>query len=111
MFVIAGSIRNLGNFMSNQYHIYMLSNKLNGVLYIGVTNNLIRRVWEHKNHLVKGFTQQYKLDKLVWYEETSDVLTAIAREKQLKNWKRQWKIDLIEKQNPKWQDLYSDIIA
>ncbi len=78
----------------------MMTNKPNGVLYVGVTNNLIRRVYEHRNHLVKGFTAKYNLDMLVCYEQTDDVNGAIAREKQLKNWHRQWKIDLIVKMNP-----------
>ena len=89
----------------------MLTNKPNGVVYIGVTNDIIRRTYEHKNHLVKGFTQIYKLDKLVWFEQTEDVISAISREKQLKNWKRQWKIDLIEQQNPDWKDMYSEILG
>ena len=89
----------------------MLTNKPNGVIYVGVTNDIIRRVYEHKNHLVKGFTATYNLDKLVWFEQTEDINAAIAREKQLKNWKRQWKIDLIEKQNPNWKDLYLDILG
>ena len=89
----------------------MLTNKPNGVLYVGVTNDLIRRVYEHKNHLAKGFTQKYQLDKLVWFEQTEDINSAITREKQIKNWKRQWKIELIEKQNPSWQDLYANILG
>ena len=89
----------------------MLTNKPNGVIYVGVTNDIIRRVYEHKNHLAKGFTATYNLDKLVWFEQTEDINSAIAREKQLKNWKRQWKIDLIEKQNPNWKDLYLDILG
>ena len=97
--------------MSKNYYIYMLTNKPNGVVYIGVTNDIIRRTYEHKNHLVKGFTQTYKLDKLVWFEQTEDVISAISREKQLKNWKRQWKIDLIEQQNPDWKDMYSEILG
>ena len=89
----------------------MLTNKPNGVIYIGVTNDIIRRIYEHKNHLVKGFTQTYNLDKLVWFEQTEDVIAAITREKQLKNWKRQWKIGLIEEKNPSWKDLYSEILG
>ena len=89
----------------------MLTNKPNGVIYVGVTNDIIRRVYEHKYHLAKGFTATYNLDKLVWFEQTEDINAAIAREKQLKNWKRQWKIDLIEKQNPNWKDLYLDILG
>ena len=88
-----------------------MTNKRNGVIYIGVTNNLIRRVYEHKHHLVKGFTSQYNLEMLVWFDQAEDVISAIAREKQLKNWHRAWKIDLITKTNPNWQDLYDSIIG
>jgi putative endonuclease len=88
-----------------------MTHKSNGVIYVGVTNDLIRRVYEHKNHLVKGFTSRYNLEMLVWYEQTEDVNSAITREKQLKNWHRQWKIELIEMQNPTWQDLYAAIVG
>lgn len=88
-----------------------MTNKPNGVLYIGVTNDLIRRVYEHRQHLVKGFTDKYNLDKLVWFEQTQDIVSAIEREKQLKNWHRLWKINLIEQFNSNWQDLYSTIIG
>lgn len=88
------------------FHVYLLTNKLNGTLYIGVTNDLKRRVFEHKQHLVKGFTQKYKFNKLVYLEEYEDVKEAIAREKQLKKWHRAWKIKLVEEQNRNWIDLY-----
>ncbi len=90
-------------------YVYIMSNKKNGTLYIGVTNNLIRRVWEHKNKTLEGFTAKYGLDKLVYYEIYEDELTAIAREKRLKKYNRNWKKDLIEKVNPSWNDLYSEI--
>ena len=93
------------------YYIYIVTNKPNGVLYIGVTNDLIRRTFEHKNHLAKGFTSKYNLEILVWFEQTEDVNAAIAREKQLKNWHRKWKIDLIGQKNPSWQDLYQSIVG
>lgn len=93
------------------YFVYMMTNKPNGVLYIGVTNDLIRRVYEHRQHLVKGFTDKYNLDKLVWFEQTQDIVSAIEREKQLKNWHRPWKINLIEQFNSHWQDLSSTIIG
>ena len=93
------------------YYIYIVTNKPNGVLYTGVTNDLIRRVYEHKNHLVKGFTSKYNLELLVWFEQAEDVNSAIVREKQLKNWHRQWKIDLIEKLNSNWGDLYESILG
>ena len=82
-----------------QFYIYILSNKRNGTLYIGMTNDLERRMFEHKRKLVDGFTKRYGLDKLIYFEQFQDVDYAIKREKQLKNWNRQWKIDLIEKGN------------
>jgi len=85
--------------------VYILTNKNNTVLYIGVTNNLIRRMYEHKNKLVDGFTKKYNLTKLVYYEATYNVQSAIEREKQLKNWHRKWKINIIKSMNPKWKDL------
>ncbi|MDP8297100.1 MAG: GIY-YIG nuclease family protein [Candidatus Orphnella occulta] len=93
-----------------QYYVYMLASKRNGTLYIGVTNNLVRRIYEHKKGLVEGFTKKYSINRLVFYEETNDVESAIIREKQMKKWKRQWKIDLIQKNNSKWKDLYNEII-
>ena len=90
-------------------YVYIMSNKQNGTLYIGVTNNLVRRVYEHKNNIFKGFTSKYCLYKLVYYEIYEDELTAITREKQLKKYNRNWKKDLIESINPKWDDLYHKI--
>ena len=92
----------------HQYYLYILSNKFNGTLYIGVTNNLERRMFEHKNKLVEGFTKRYDLTKLIYFESFQYVNDAIRREKQLKNWNRQWKIELIEKDNPDWNDLSFD---
>ena len=79
-------------------------------MYVGVTSDLIRRVWEHKNKLVEGFTQKYNADKLVYFEQCSDVESAINREKRLKRYNRKWKLELIEKENPEWRDLYSEWI-
>ena len=93
-----------------QYYVYILASKKNGTLYLGVTNNLLKRAYEHKNNLVDGFTKKYHIHRFVYYEETGDVKSAIAREKQLKKWKREWKIKLIEKFNPDWKDLYDDLI-
>jgi len=93
-----------------QYYIYILASKRNGTLYIGVTNNLLKRVYEHKNDLLSGFTRRYNVHNLVYYEVYSDIFDAIVREKQMKKWKRQWKIELIEKSNPQWRDLYSDVV-
>jgi putative endonuclease len=89
--------------------VYIVTNKKNGVLYIGVTNNIARRIWEHKSGDIKGFTKRYNLDKLVWYETHENIADAIAREKQLKKWEREWKIDLIEKMNPSWIDLFDTL--
>jgi putative endonuclease len=90
---------------NKQYYVYILTNKSNKVIYIGVTNDLERRMFEHKNKLVEGFTKRYNLMKLVYYEVTEDVQSAIRREKQLKNWHRDWKINLINQFNPGWNDL------
>jgi len=92
------------------YYVYILANKRNGTLYTGITNNLTRRVYEHKSGLIEGFTKKYSIDKLVYFESTTDVNDAILREKRLKKWKRQWKIELIEKINPDWRDLSVDFL-
>ncbi len=86
--------------------VYILASRRDGTLYVGVTNNLIRRVWEHKQNLTDGFTKKYTVHTLVYYELYSDILHAIAREKEIKKWKRRWKLQLIEKNNPDWKDLY-----
>ena len=93
-----------------QYYVYLLASKRNGTLYIGVTNDLVRRVWEHKNNVIEGFTLKYNVHMLVYYEITADVESAITREKQMKKWMRQWKIELIEKSNPEWKDLYYELV-
>jgi len=93
------------------YYVYIMASKRNGTLYIGVTNNLLKRVYEHKNDLVDGFTKKYGVHRLVYYEQTEDVNSAIQREKQLKTWQRQWKIDLIMQKNPDWKDLYDELIG
>ncbi len=90
------------------YYLYILASKKNGTLYTGVANNLVKRVYEHKENLVPDFTQKYNVHHLVYYEEFSDIYSAIAREKRIKKWKRQWKINLIEKMNPDWRDLYDN---
>jgi putative endonuclease len=91
--------------MEKQYYVYILTNKSNKVLYIGVTDDLKRRIYEHKNKMTDGFTKKYNLTKLVYYEATTDVRSAIEREKQLKNWHREWKMNLIKEFNPEWKDL------
>ena len=88
------------------FYIYIMASKKNGTLYIGVTNDLRRRVWQHKNDMLEGFTKKYSVHYLVWYEVTNEVQEAIQREKQMKKWNRQWKINLIESENPEWADLY-----
>ncbi len=91
------------------YYVYIMTSERYGTLYVGVTNNLIRRTWEHKEGVTPGFTNQYGVKKLVFFETYDDVKTAIQREKNTKHWKRDWKIDLIERSNPDWRDMYSDI--
>ena len=91
--------------------VYILASQRNGTLYIGVTSDLIKRIWEHKNDLVEGFTQKYKVHQLVYFEQHQDMLAAITREKQLKKWNRDWKLALIEENNPDWRDLWSDIVG
>ena len=92
------------------YYVYILANKPRGTLYVGVTNNLVRRVFEHKSKLINGFTERYDVNSLVWYEPSESIESAIAYEKKLKRWRREWKIEMIEKQNPEWRDLYQKII-
>jgi putative endonuclease len=93
-----------------QYFVYILTNKYNKVLYVGVTNNLIRRVYEHKNKLISGFTSKYNVNKLVYYESFPSVFDAIKREKEIKGWKRKKKVTLINSFNPEWKDLYEELI-
>jgi putative endonuclease len=89
--------------------VYILASRRNGTLYLGVTSNLMNRVWQHKNDLADGFTKRYLVHLLVWYELHPTMQSAIAREKTIKEWKRAWKIELIEKTNPQWQDLYEGL--
>ena len=95
---------------SKQPCVYMLASRRNGTLYVGVTSNLIKRVWEHKNDLVEGFTKRYGVHSLVWYEQHESISAAIQREKAIKEWQRKWKLGLIEKENPTWQDLYEGLL-
>ncbi|WP_298599970.1 GIY-YIG nuclease family protein [uncultured Limnohabitans sp.] len=92
------------------YFVYILASQKNGTLYVGVTNDLIRRTHEHKQHIVDGFTERYGVTNLVWFDQTDSVQEAIAYEKRLKHWKREWKIALIEKENAHWVDLYESIL-
>ena len=96
--------------MEKQPCVYLLASKRNGTLYTGVTSNLLKRVWEHKNNLVESFTSKHGVHTLVWYEMHDTMESAIQREKAIKNWKRAWKIKTIEALNPRWGDLYQDLI-
>jgi putative endonuclease len=96
--------------MNKQPSVYILASKRNGTLYIGVTSNLVKRIWEHKNNMVEGFTKRYNVHRLVWYELHESMNSAIIREKRLKNWKRKWKLELIERGNPEWLDLFNKIV-
>lgn len=96
--------------MDEYFYVYILASQRNGTLYVGVTSNLIRRVYEHKQRFVSGFTKQYGVHTLVHYEQFEDIQDALAREKQLKKWERAWKIKLIEKENKEWQDLFDELV-
>ena len=95
--------------MPKQYCVYILASKQNGTLYTGTTGNLAKRIYEHKNNLVEGFTKKYNVHNLVYFELSDNAMSAIEREKQIKKWNRRWKLDLIEKNNPGWKDLYKKI--
>jgi putative endonuclease len=94
----------------HQYYVYILASKKNGALYIGVTNNLLKRVYEHKQNFIDGFTKKYNVHTLVYYEAHSKIEEAIIREKQIKKWNRKWKLRLIEEMNYEWNDLYNEIV-
>jgi len=94
-----------------QYYVYILASKKDGILYIGVTSDLLGRSWQHKEGVVEGFSKRYWIKKLVYFEVHSDIEQAIIREKQMKKWNRDWKIRLIEEKNPDWEDLYESIAA
>ena len=92
------------------YFVYLMASRKNGTLYVGVTNDLVRRVYEHRNGLLEGFTSRYAVHTLVWFESTPSITAAIHKEKQIKNWTRAWKVALIEKSNPAWRDLYDTLL-
>ena len=92
-------------------YVYILASRRNGTLYTGVTSELVQRVWKHKSDVFEGFTKKYGVHRLVYFEEHPDIRDAIVREKQLKKWKRSWKIRLIEEMNPEWRDLYEDVLG
>ena len=96
--------------VNKQPAVYILASKRNGTLYTGVTSDLFKRMWEHRNNMVEGFTKRYGVHLLVWYEVHESMVSAIQREKRLKEWKRTWKLNLIEKTNPNWEDLYDTIL-
>jgi putative endonuclease len=96
--------------MTKQPAVYILTSCKHGTLYVGVTSDLIRRIWEHKNDSAKSFTKRYGIHTLVWYEQYETMELAISREKAIKEWKRKWKIDLIERSNPEWNDLYASLL-
>ena len=96
--------------MSKQPCVYILASDKNGTLYLGVTSDLVKRVWERKNKVVAGFTKRYGVHDLVWYELHDSMESAITREKAIKEWKRQWKLELIERMNPEWKDLYPELL-
>jgi putative endonuclease len=95
--------------MNKQFYVYILASKRNCTLYTGVTSNLVQRMWQHKNNMIEGFTQKYKIKNLVYYEAHENAESAITREKQIKKWRRNWKIRLIEESNPDWNDLFDKI--
>ncbi|KFC63224.1 GIY-YIG nuclease family protein [Massilia sp. LC238] len=97
--------------MEKSSYVYILASRPYGTLYIGVTSNLVQRVWQHKEGFIAGFTKKYKVKQLVWYEVHSEIISAITREKQIKEWSRDWKINLIQSTNPAWHDLYPTIAA
>ena len=97
--------------MNRKAYVYILASNQNGTLYIGVTSDLVKRIWQHKNDFVDGFTKKYAVKNLVYYEEHGSIISAINREKRIKEWQRKWKLELIEKFNPKWDDLYYSIIS
>ncbi len=96
--------------MEKQPCVYILASKRNGTLYTGVSSSLLKRVWEHKNNIVEGFSKKYGVHTLVWYEMHETMESAILREKAIKNWKRAWKIKMIEEMNPQWRDLYPELL-
>jgi len=96
--------------MTKQFYVYILTSKRNGTLYIGVTSNLPQRIWQHKNNQLDGFSKEYNVKQLVYFEQHDTAESVITREKQIKKWKRAWKLKLIEKNNPQWKDLYDLIL-
>jgi putative endonuclease len=96
--------------LTNTYFVYLLASRINGTLYVGVTNDLARRVWQHREGIGGAFTKKYRVHRLVWFEVHADIGAAITREKQIKKWNRAWKIQMIEQLNPRWDDLYETLV-
>jgi putative endonuclease len=92
------------------FYVYILASRRNGTIYLGMTDDLAKRTWQHKNELIRGFTKQYGVKSLVWYEPHESRETAFTRERQIKKWNRSWKLQLIEKENPRWRDLWDDLL-
>ena len=107
--VLSGCLSNIQGSMMHPSYVYILASQRNGTLYVGSTSDIIKRTWEHKNKVIPGFTAKYKVNMLVYYEMHELYIEAARREKRFKNWPRQWKINLIEKLNPEWCDLYEEI--
>lgn len=97
--------------MERTGYVYILASECYGTLYVGVTSDLVQRVWQHREGLAEGFTKKYRIKRLVWFETHDEIVSAIWREKQLKKWKRAWKVALIQEANPEWRDLYEDFTA
>ncbi len=97
--------------MNKAYCVYLMASRRNGTLYLGATSDLIKRVHQHKTAAADGFTKQYQVDRLVWFEQHESALSMVTRERQLKEWKRAWKVDLVETLNPMWRDLYGEILG
>ncbi len=95
--------------MEKSFYVYILASERNGTLYLGVSSDLVKRIWEHREGLFEGFTKKYGIKHLVWFEVHAEAMSAITREKQLKKWNRDWKINMIQQENPDWRDLYEDI--
>ena len=91
------------------YYVYILASRKDGAIYVGITNDIVRRIYEHRTKVIQGFTSKYNITRLVWFEIYNDPISAISLEKELKKWKRAWKVQLIEAQNPQWDDLYESI--
>ena len=105
------SLQGTQNFLMNNYYVYILTNRPYGTLYTGVTSNLVKRVYQHRTKATKGFSFKYNVNKLAYFESHNEIQEALKREKQIKSWRRQWKVELILRKNPLWKDLYGEIVS